>query len=307
VAIVDEQHRFGVHQRATMRAKTEQPGVVPHVLVMTATPIPRSLAMTLFGDLDVSVIDGLPPGRAPVSTRVLGPGEREEAYAVVRARLEAGEQAYIVTPTIDTDDAQIAGVRSLMDELERGWLSGRRLATLHGRLTRATREHVMSRFRSGLIDALVTTTVIEVGVDVPGATVMVVENADRFGLAQLHQLRGRVGRGLKPGHCLLIGEATTPEASERLRALETTADGFALAERDLEIRGPGEFFGVRQAGIAPFRVADLARDAALLAMARRDAAAWIDASPMLERPEDALSRRRLLRAHGESLGLGDVG
>ena len=307
VAVIDEQHRFGVHQRATLRAKGDDPEVVPHVIVMTATPIPRSLSMTLFGDLDVSVIDGLPPGRSPVKTIVVSPERRLEVYGRVRARLEAGEQAYIVTPAIDGDDAQMAGVRSLLDRLERGSLEGLRLASMHGRLARATREHIMTRFRSGLIDALVATTVIEVGVDVPNATVMVVENADRFGLAQLHQLRGRVGRGSKPGFCVLIGEATTPGAVERLQALESSTDGFALAEKDMEIRGPGEFFGTRQAGAAPFKVADLTRDLELLAMARRDAAAWIDEDPLLSRPDDALAKRRLLKAHGESLGLGDVG
>ena len=307
VAVIDEQHRFGVHQRASLRTRGNEPGSVAHVLVMTATPIPRSLSMTLFGDLDVSVIDGMPPGRKPVRTRVVSPMERHDVYAEVRTRLDEKEQAFIVTPAIDTDDSQIAGVRSLMDRLERGPLAGKHIAMLHGRLSRATREHVMARFRSGLIDAIVATTVIEVGVDVPGATVMVVENADRFGLAQLHQLRGRVGRADKPGICILIGEATTPGAAERLKALESSTDGFALAEKDLEIRGPGEFFGTRQAGEAPFKVADLARDVELLSMARRDAAAWIDESALLDREEDALVRRRLLRAHGDSLGLGDVG
>lgn len=307
VAVIDEQHRFGVHQRATLRTKSDDPGTVPHVIVMTATPIPRSLSMTLFGDLDVSVIDGLPPGRSPVKTVVIDPDKRHEVYKRVRTRLEAGEQAYIVTPTIEGDDAQMAGVRSLMQSLERGALAGLRVAGMHGKLARATREHVMARFRAGQIDALVATTVIEVGVDVPNATVMVVENADRFGLAQLHQLRGRVGRGDKPGYCVLIGEATTKEGAERLQALESSTDGFALAEKDMAIRGPGEFFGTRQAGAAPFKVADLSRDLELLAMARRDAAAWIDEDALLERPEDELVKRRLLKAHGDWLGLGDVG
>jgi ATP-dependent DNA helicase RecG len=312
VAVIDEQHRFGVGQRATLRSKASTDSLTPHILVMTATPIPRTLAISLFGDLDISTITGLPPGRQPVITRVVGAEKRDEVYMFVRQRLDEGDQAYIVVPAIDrsghiSPDADAPDVRSLLVRLEQSDLAGKRLAALHGRLKRATREHIMERFRSGLIDAVVATTVIEVGVDVPNATVMVIEQADRFGLAQLHQLRGRVGRGGKRSVCLCIGEPKTPDAQQRLDTIATLSDGFALAEKDMEIRGPGEVFGLRQSGMPPFRVADLARDLDLLKMAKRDAQAWIAESPELGRTSDALIRRRLLKAHGQWLGLGDVG
>jgi len=319
VAVIDEQHRFGVSQRATLRAKASDGESTPHVVVMTATPIPRTLAITLFGDLDVSTIRGLPPGRKPIQTRVIDGAHRADAYAEVARRVGLGQQAYIVAPAIEPgergDDAEDPGsgggllrdVRTVARELEDFHLPGRRVAILHGRLARATREAVMERFRSGTIDVLVATTVIEVGVDVPNATAMVVEQADRFGLAQLHQLRGRVGRGAADSCCLLIADAGTPEAAERLATMAAVSDGFVLAEKDLEIRGPGEMFGLRQSGLPPFKVADLVRDRDLLAMARRDAAAWIERSPELGLPEEALRRRRLLRRFGAHLGLGDVG
>jgi len=307
VAVIDEQHRFGVHQRARLRSKSDDPGSAPHVLVMTATPIPRTLAITLFGDLDVSTIEGLPPGRQPVRTRVVGPAQADEVYRWIRSRVDDGEQAYVVVPAIDSSDDGIADVRTHARDLEAGPLAGARVALLHGRLKRATRERVMERFRAGLIDVLVATTVIEVGVDVPNATVMVIENAERFGLAQLHQLRGRVGRGTKRSACVLIGEATTPEARERLDVVAEVSDGFQLAEKDMEIRGPGELFGTKQSGLPPLRVADLMRDRELLAMARRDAAAWIDRSPTLSGEDERLLRQRVLKRYGEALGLGDVG
>lgn len=311
LAVIDEQHRFGVHQRAKLRAAGNDANTTPHVLVMTATPIPRTLAITLFGDLDISVIRGLPPGRQPIQTRVWSAADRAEVYTELARRLAAGEQAYIVVPAVEpgetADGGQLRDVRSTLAELESGPLAGHRLAGLHGRLSRDTREAVMERFRQGAIRAVVATTVIEVGVDVPNATVMVVEQADRFGLAQLHQLRGRVGRGDKASMCQLIADATTPEAEMRLRVMETVTDGFVLAEKDLEIRGPGEMFGTKQSGLPPFKVADLMRDRELLGMAKRDAAAWIEAAPTLARPADALVRRRLMKTYGPALGLGDVG
>ncbi|GMV26444.1 MAG: ATP-dependent DNA helicase RecG [Phycisphaerae bacterium] len=314
VAIIDEQHRFGVHQRAALRAKADDAGSTPHVLVMTATPIPRTLGITLFGDLDISTIKGLPPGRRPVKTAVIAARERLGLYERLRSGLEAGDQAFVVVPAIDpaTDPDAPAGedivdVRTLVEELEAGPWKGRRLAALHGRLARATRDAVMERFRGGTIDAVVATTVVEVGVDVPNATMMIVENADRFGLAQLHQLRGRVGRGSKASACYLISDPVTEEGAQRLAVMESTSDGFEIAEKDFEIRGPGEVFGTRQSGLAPFKVADLMRDRELLAMARRDAAEWVRSSPRLGKPEEALIRRRLIKAHGEALGLGDVG
>ncbi len=323
VAVIDEQHRFGVHQRARLRSKGAVKGgpdageITPHVLVMTATPIPRTLAITLFGDLDISIIAGLPAGRRPITTRVVEAQARAMVYPWLRKRLDAGEQAFIVVPAIDGaapgDDERadspgaVTGVRALLKELEEGPLKGKRLGAMHGRLKRETREATMDRFRRAEIDALVATTVIEVGVDVPNATIMVVEHADRFGLAQLHQLRGRVGRGGKDSVCVLIGDPASDEARERLNVMKTVRDGFALAEKDFDIRGFGEMFGTRQSGMPPFKVADLSRDRALLAIARRDAAAWIEGSPLLARPEEALLRRRLWKSHGESLGLADVG
>jgi len=321
VAIIDEQHRFGVVQRAGLREKASDDRSTPHVLVMTATPIPRTLAITLFGDLDISTVTGLPPGRRPIKTLTLTSEKRAQVYDEVNARINLGQQAFVVVPAIDAsgplpdlsgacepkDAPPLRDVRTVADELQRIDLPGRRIGVMHGQLSRASRENVMDRFRRREIDVLVATTVIEVGVDVPNAAVMVVEQADRFGLAQLHQLRGRVGRGAADSLCYLIADPATDEARERLKAIARTTDGFELAEKDLEIRGPGEVFGSRQSGLPPFKVADLTRDRELLGMARRDAAAWIARSPRLDRPEEQLLLRRTLKAFGEHLGLADVG
>ena len=304
VAVIDEQHRFGVHQRARLRERVGDESSMPHVLVMTATPIPRTLALTVFGDLDVSIVSGQPPGRGQISTRLVSPAQRDEVYGFVRQRVDAGDQVYVVVPSIEGGDA--ADVRSTIEALEVGPLAGRRVAGLHGRLKRETRANVMERFRSGAIDVLVATTVIEVGIDVPSATVMVVEQAERFGLAQLHQLRGRVGRGERDSVCVLIGEAVTGEAKARLEAMASISDGFVLAEKDLEIRGPGEIVGAKQSGAAPFRLAEFPRDIDLLLAARRDAATWIERSPDLGSAGESLLRRRLMKAHGEALGIADV-
>jgi len=307
LVVIDEQHRFGVHQRATLRAKAEDASSAAHTLVMTATPIPRTLSLTIFGDLDVTTIEDMPPGRKPVKTLLHSRSRRGAVYAQVRQALERGEQAFVVAPTIEGAQTKtVTAVRELARELQAGPLAGLRVATLHSRLARSTRETIMERFRAGRVQALVATTVIEVGVDVPGATIMVVEDADRFGLAQLHQLRGRVGRGDKPGVCHLIADPSTPEAMARLKALTKLRDGFALAEEDLKLRGPGEALGLKQSGAPPFRVADLARDTDLLLMARRDAAQWIERSPLLDKEEEQLLRRRLLRTHGQWLGVADV-
>ena len=305
VAVIDEQHRFGVHQRAALRAKGEDAASSPHVLVMTATPIPRTVAMTLFGDLDLSIIDDLPPGRQPITTRHLRTAERADAEAILAEHIARGEQGYVVVPSIEGEHA--AGVDDVARRLAAGPLAGRRIATLHGRMNRAQRDAVMSRFRAGAIDVLVATTVIEVGVDVSNATIIVIEDADRFGLAQLHQLRGRVGRGDKPATCLLIADPSTPDALARLEAICSTADGFVLAERDFQIRGPGELIGARQSGDMPLQVADLATDLELLAQAQRDARDWVAASPTLARDTDALLRKRLVKKYGLGLGLADVG
>jgi ATP-dependent DNA helicase RecG len=305
VAVIDEQHRFGVNQRAALRERSGD-GSNPHVLVMTATPIPRTLALTVYGDLDVSTIRGLPPGRKPVATRVMPSARAGEVYAHLADRVRRGEQGFVVVPAIDPspDLADVAGHRA---KLASGPLAGARIDVIHGRMNAAERDDVMGRFRAGDVDVLVATTVIEVGVDVPNATMIVIEHADRYGLAQLHQLRGRVGRGSAPGLCVLVADPVTEDGERRLEAIRSTTDGFEVAEADLEIRGPGEVFGTRQSGIAPFRVADLTRDMALLRTARRDAMAWIERSPELGTEDEAMLRRRVLRRHGKAFGLGDVG
>lgn len=316
VAVIDEQHRFGVEQRAMLRVKGGQSAgrahdsETPHVIVMTATPIPRTIGLTIFGDLDISTIDALPPGRLPVITKHVTPEKRSTVYHWVNEKISGGDQVFIVVAAIEPGskgEGSIRDLRTLMKELEGGELHDVHIAALHGRLKRDTREHIMNRFRAGKIDCLIATTVIEVGVDIPNATVMVIEDADRFGLAQLHQLRGRVGRGNKQGVCVLIGDPKTEDGRARLMAMVETASGFDLSEKDLEIRGSGDVFGTRQSGAPPFKVADPFKEFELLQMARRDAADWIARSPKLDSKEDALARRRLLKAHGQWLGLGDVG
>jgi ATP-dependent DNA helicase RecG len=232
--------------------------------------------------------------------------EANEVYPEVARRLRGGAQAYVVVPVIDESDLGLTDVHSHLEFLENGPLTGLRLAPMHGRLDRAEREQVMERFRAGDIDALVATTVIEVGVDIPNASVMVIEHAERFGLAQLHQLRGRIGRSTQASLCVLLAETSTKEAAARLEAIAGTSDGFVIAEKDLEIRGPGELFGARQSGLAPFRVVELPRDLDLLRLARRDARDWIAENPTLDGDQDALLKQRLLKAHGQALGLGDV-
>ena len=283
--VIDEQHRFGVEQRAALREKG--PGqVVPDVLVMTATPIPRTAAMTVYGDLDTTVLDEMPPGRTPIETRwARGPLEEASAWEKVRSEVSAGHQAYVVCPLIEESDKVQA--KSASDEFHRlgsegGELDGLRLGLLHGQMGAAEKESVMGSFRNGELDVLVCTTVIEVGVDVPNATVMLIEDADRFGIAQLHQLRGRVGRGTAVSYCFLLGEGLGPESEERLGALERTTDGFELAEIDLELRGEGTILGVRQKGATDLKLASLRRDKEMVSVARRVAFALVDRYPGLE-------------------------
>lgn len=267
LAIVDEQHRFGVAHRARLTRK----GVRPHVLVLTATPIPRSLAWTLFGDLDVSLLDEKPPGRGRLRTYLRGFDKRARIYAFVGERIRAGERAYVVAPVIEESKREIAAAERTASDLGR-FLPEARIGLLHGRLAPENRQTVMRKFAEGALDALVATTVIEVGIDVPEATVMVIENAERFGLAQLHQLRGRIGRGAKRSYCILLAaEGSPPEALERLAFLARTDDGFKIAEKDLELRGPGDLLGRRQAGVPEFSIADPVRDVALLRTAREEA------------------------------------
>jgi ATP-dependent DNA helicase RecG len=304
LVVIDEQHRFGVHQRAALRAKTTDENSSPHVLVMTATPIPRTVAMTLFGDLDQSTIDELPPGRQPIETQLLRPAERADADAILADRIAQGEQAFVVVPSIEGQ--QMAGIEQVHQRLKGGLLNNARIATLHARMPRDKREQTMTAFRRGETDVLIATTIIEVGVDIPGATVMLIEDADRFGLAQLHQLRGRIGRGSKPSICILIADPKTPDAQLRLEAMAETTSGFVLAEKDFQIRGPGELIGARQAGDMFLQVADLSRDLDLLKMSCKDAAAWVETSPRLTRPEDTILRRRLLQKYDRALGLVDI-
>nr|HID14106.1 ATP-dependent DNA helicase RecG [Anaerolineae bacterium] len=267
LVVIDEQHRFGVRQRAALRQK----GYNPHLLVMTATPIPRSLELTLWGHLDVSVIDEMPPGRKPVVTRLLLPTERERAYAFVRSQIEKGRQAFIICPLVE--ESQKVEAKAAVDEykrLQKHIFPDLRLGLLHGRMKGEEKEATMARFARGELDILVATSVVEVGIDVPNATVMLIEGADRFGLAQLHQFRGRVGRGEHASYCLLVSDSASPEAQERLQAVEATNDGFTLAQKDLELRGPGEFLGTRQSGfpdlklarVTDLRLVEAAREAA---------------------------------------------
>jgi ATP-dependent DNA helicase RecG len=274
LAIIDEQHRFGVLQRATLRAK----GLHPDVLVMTATPIPRTLALTTYGDLDVSVMREMPPGRQPIATTARPESRRDEIYAFVRKEIEQGRQAYIVYPLVEESaKVDLKAATEMADHLAQDVFPELRIALLHGRLKQDAKDRVMGAFVRGEFDILVSTTVIEVGVDVPNATVMVIEHAERFGLSQLHQLRGRVGRGAHRSYCVLLYQyPITDQGKERLKALTDTTDGFEIAERDLQLRGPGDFFGTRQSGMPTLRVGDLLRDHALMEEARREAVAALD-------------------------------
>jgi ATP-dependent DNA helicase RecG len=268
LAIVDEQHRFGVLQRKRLIDK----GSAPHVLVMTATPIPRTLALTLFGDLDISVIDELPPGRTPIDTRWASESQLAGVWEFLRREITAGRQAFVLYPVIEESKQELKAATAEYERLAKTVFPNQRVGLLHGRLKNEEKDDVMERFRRAELDILVATTVIEVGVDVPNATVMVIEHAERFGLAQLHQLRGRIGRGKEKSHCILVAPKTiTGEARERIETLVATSNGFEIAERDLKLRGPGEFFGTRQHGDAAFAFAQPLRDRELLEFARREA------------------------------------
>jgi ATP-dependent DNA helicase RecG len=305
LAVVDEQHRFGVLQRQALAGKRAD-GRAPHVLVMTATPIPRTLALTLSGEIDVSVLDELPPGRSPITTDLLRAGEGARVVDVIRRTLARGEQVYVVYPLVE--ESELLDVRAATERAERiaRAFPEAVVALLHGRLGAGERAETMRRFEAGEAQILVSTTVIEVGLDVPNATLVVIEHAERFGLAQLHQLRGRVGRGTQPGTCLLVARSSTPESEARLRALLETGDGFAIAEADLAIRGPGEFLGTRQHGRLPdLTIADLLRDARLVPVARQAALDSVRRDPGLAR--DTTLRRAVALRWGPKLALADVG
>ena len=295
LAIIDEQQRFGVAQRAALRQKgiTEAGPACPHILVMSATPIPRSLALTIYGDLDISVIDELPPGRREIKTRWLLPRERERAYSFLRGQIKQGRQAFIICPLVE--ESEKIEAKSAVEEyrrLQKMIFPDLKLGLLHGRLKGGEKEGIMAAFKRGEFDILVSTSVVEVGIDVPNATAMLVEGANRFGLAQLHQFRGRVGRSEHQSYCLLLSDSPTPQAQERLRAIESTQDGFALAEKDLELRGPGEFFGTRQSGLPDLKLARLG-DMRILEQARTEAQALFREDPDLSKPEHRLLARKV--------------
>jgi len=299
--VIDEQHRFGVEQRAELRSK----GTNPHLLVMTATPIPRSLALTLYGDLDLSIMDEMPVGRQPINTYVLRPQERERAFTMLRGQIKDSKQAFIIYPLID--ESEKIEARAAVDDYEtlsKEVFPDLKLGLLHGRMRPSEKDDVMLKFRDRKYDILVSTTVVEVGVDVPNATVMLIEGADRFGLAQLHQLRGRVGRGWDQSYCLLIPTREDATENERLQAMTESNDGFLLAEKDLQLRGPGEFLGTRQAGYTSgLRMASIT-DVKLIEKARLQAQQLFELDADLSKPENMLLAEAFGRFWGE--GKGDV-
>jgi ATP-dependent DNA helicase RecG len=304
LVVVDEQHRFGVHQRATLQHKSWR----PDTLVMTATPIPRTLALTLYGDLQLSVIAELPPGRRPVKTFAVLPSALNKAYGLVREQVRQGRQAYIVCPLVEeSEKVDLKAATELAETLASGEFREYRVRLLHGRMKAGQKELIMESFRCGETDILVATTVIEVGVDVPNATVMIVLDADRFGLSQLHQLRGRVGRSIHSSYCILIADPKTKEGRARLKAMVSTSDGFALAEEDLRLRGPGEFYGTRQSGLPEFKIADLVRDGKVLLAAREEALTRVQEDPQLRGSEGRLLLKEISARFGSAGSYIEVG
>ncbi|MBF6600848.1 MAG: ATP-dependent DNA helicase RecG, partial [Dehalococcoidia bacterium] len=293
VAVVDEQHRFGVMQRAALREKGSQAAHTPHMLVMTATPIPRTLALTLYGDLDVSVIDELPPGRQPVKTTWVAADDRPSAERFLRDQVEQGRQAFVICPLVEESETlDVKSATAEYERLRRQVYPDLRVELIHGRMSQKSKDAIMRRFRNGEADILVSTSVIEVGIDVPNASVMLIEGADRFGLAQLHQFRGRVGRGAAQSSCLLLAEDPRDEARKRLELMEETADGFRLAEADMEMRGPGQFFGTKQSGVPGLKVARLS-DVKIIELTRKEAERLLDADQGLVQPEHAALNARV--------------
>ena len=290
LAVVDEQHRFGVRQRGLLAEKAAN----PHLLVMSATPIPRTLGLLMYGDLDISILDELPPGRKPVKTRCITGKKRADLYGFLDREIDSGRQVYIVCPSIeDAGGSGLNAVKSYYEDIAKAYLPDRRVGLMHGKLKPKEKAEVMDDFKSGRLDALVSTTVIEVGVDVPNATVMVIENAERYGLSALHQLRGRVGRGAAESWCFLVSDNASESVQKRLKFLCSTSDGFAVAQYDLETRGPGDFFGSRQHGLPTLQIADLMNDTRTLHAAQSEAVALLAEDPLLERPEHALLARQV--------------
>ncbi len=302
LVIIDEQHKFGVRQRAELKDEG------PHYLVMTATPIPRTLTMTLFGDLDVTTLNDAPPGRQAIHTYLPKEDEREKWWTFFRNQIDQGRQGFVIAPLIEESELwDVTSLKQVYDELTNGCLKGYRIGMLHGKMTSADKDNVINEFYDGRLQVLVSTTVVEVGIDVPNASLMTIEGAERFGLAQLHQLRGRIGRGKYPGYCALFGDLENEAAMERLKSFSETTNGFELAELDFKTRGPGDLFGTQQHGMPPLRIADLIRDAAIVESAKRDAAVLLGSDPGLCQEVHQKIRERVLLRYGKVLELGDVG
>ena len=314
LGVVDEQHRFGVAQRLSLRQLVAGKNSLssshePHMLLLSATPIPRSLAMVLYGDMEVSFVDAMPPGRTPVQTKVYNERERKQVYTIVLEQLKRGHQAFVVLPLVEPSEQlqQVKDATQMAEKMRQTLFKDFGIGLVHGRMKAEERDQTMRSFRDGKLGILVATTVIEVGIDIANATVMVIEHAERFGLSQLHQLRGRVGRGQAPGYCLLVNRGTSALAAERLSVMADETDGFKIAEADLRLRGPGELLGTRQSGLADFRLANLTRDTHLLIAARQEALAWLDKDPQLKSKESAGMREILKHRWGKRLQLGAVG
>jgi len=316
LGVIDEQHRFGVVQRQSLQGvvgptpESSQMDIQPHMLLMSATPIPRTLAMILYGDLDLSFLDEMPPGRLPVRTKVFHEHERKILYRLVLEELRRSHQVYIVYPLVEPSEQleQVRDATQMAERMRQGPFKAFGVGLVHGKMPNRERDEIMRAFRAGTVGVLVSTTVIEVGIDVPNATVVVVEHAERFGLAQLHQLRGRVGRGSAQGYCFLVNRApNNPVAQQRLAVMEREQNGTKIAQADLTLRGPGELLGTRQSGLGDFRLANFARDTRLLTEARREAQAWLEHDPQLVRPESQRLKEILIHRWGQRLRLGAVG